>query len=63
MPYSIKKSKDKWLVVNKSTGKTKGTHDSYKEALSQMRLLYRIEHGGKATGKASTLKKKRYVPK
>lgn len=45
MPYQIKKVKDKWIVVNKETGKLKGTHDTYKKAVAQMRLLYGIEHG------------------
>jgi len=60
MPYSIRKSGNKWVLKNKETGKTKGTHESYTSALKQMRLLQGIEHGWHPTGKPSTLKKKLY---
>lgn len=56
MPYQIEKGEDKFVVVNKTTGKVKGTHDSRKKALRQMRLLYMVEGGKSPTGKASTLK-------
>lgn len=49
MTYKIQKSNGKWLLKNKVTGKTKGTHDSYTKALKQMRLLYHLERGGKLT--------------
>lgn len=51
MPYEIKKKGNKYLTVNKDTGKVKGTHDTYKKALTQMRLLYGVEHGMKVRGK------------
>jgi hypothetical protein len=35
----------KWLTVNKETGDVKGTHDSQKKAMAQMRLLQAIKHG------------------
>ena len=40
MPYSIEQRDGKWVVVNKDTGKVKGTHDSKIKAQRQMRLLY-----------------------
>ncbi|MEM5854666.1 MAG: hypothetical protein QXS37_04500 [Candidatus Aenigmatarchaeota archaeon] len=45
MPYKIEKRGNKYVVVNKKTGKVKGTHSSREKALRQMRLLYGIEHG------------------
>ena len=51
MPYAIRKKGNKWLVVNKDTGKVKGTHDSKEKAEAQVRLLYGVEHGWKPTGK------------
>ena len=45
MPYKIEKRGDKFVVVNKKTGKVKGTHSSRAKALAQMRLLYGIESG------------------
>ena len=56
MPYKISRKQNKWSVINKETGQTKGTHTTYKKALKQMRLLYHIESGKKLTGKPSTLK-------
>jgi hypothetical protein len=44
MPYSIVKRGDKYLTINKETGKVKGTHDTRKKAVAQMRLLYKIEN-------------------
>lgn len=52
MPYSVEKRGDKWVTINTETGKVKGTHDSKKKAIRQMRLLYGIESGEwKPTGK------------
>ena len=51
MPYKIEKRGEKWCVVNKDTGKVKGTHDSKVKAMRQMRLLRGIEHGWEPTGK------------
>ena len=47
MPYAIRKKGSKWLVINKDTGKLKGTHDSKEKAQAQIRLLQGIEHGMK----------------
>jgi hypothetical protein len=44
MPYKIVKRGNKYLTVNKQTGKIKGRHASKKKAVSQMRLLYKIEN-------------------
>ena len=51
MPYQIKQKGSKYLVVNKQTGKVKGTHTSKIKAARQMRLLYGVESGWKPTGK------------
>jgi len=47
MPYAIRKIGSKFKVINKNTGKVHGTHSSKAKALSQMRLLYKIESGWK----------------
>jgi hypothetical protein len=57
MPYKIVKKGNKYLTVNKQTGKVKGTHSSRKKALSQMKLLYMIESGKKPKNKKSKSKK------
>lgn len=50
MPYDIRKVREgKWIVFNKETKETKGTHESRESALKQMRLLYHVEAGGKLT--------------
>ena len=56
MPYAVEKRGDKWVTINTETGKVKGTHDTKKKAIRQMRLLYGIESGKwKPTGaKAKT---------
>ncbi len=52
MPYKVEARDDKWVVLNTETGKVKGTHESKKKALRQMRLLFGIESGTfKPTGK------------
>ena len=56
MPYSVEKRGDKWVCLNKDTGKVKGTHDSKEMAIRQMRLLYMVESGKEPTGKKSTMK-------
>ena len=43
MPYGIRKSGSKYKVVNKRTGKTKGTHSSRSSAEKQRRLLESIK--------------------
>ena len=55
MPYGIRKSGSKFNVVNKNTGKVKGTHSSRTSAEKQRRLLEGIKHGWKPAG----MKKKR----
>lgn len=55
MPYAVEKRGDKWVTINTETEKVKGTHDSKKMAIKQMRLLYMIEGGKKPTGKKSTM--------
>jgi len=49
MPYAVVKRGEKWLTINKQTKDVKGTHATREEALSQMRLLYHVERGGKLT--------------
>lgn len=51
MPYAVRKRGTKFVVINKNTGKVKGTHTSKIKAERQMRLLYGVEHGWKPTGK------------
>lgn len=50
MPYAIRKSDNKFKVVNTETGKTKGTHASRAKAKDQVNLLRGVEHGWKPTG-------------
>ena len=45
MPYAIQKAGAQWKVVNKDTGKVKGTHKSRAAAQKQINLLRGIEHG------------------
>jgi len=40
MPYAIRKRGNKWVVVNKETGKVKGTHETREKALRHLRALY-----------------------
>ena len=47
MPYGIRKSGSKFKVVNKSTGKVKGTHSSNTSAEKQRRLLESIKNAMK----------------
>jgi len=51
MPYSIRKADSKFKVVNKETGKVKGTHTSREKAEKQINLLRGVEHGWEPTGK------------
>lgn len=44
MPYIIKKQGDKWIVYNKESGKTMGTHDSKEKANKQLKALYANMH-------------------
>jgi len=40
MPYKIRKSGKRYLVVNAETGSVKGTHGTKAKALAQLRALY-----------------------
>lgn len=40
MPYSVRKRGKQYMVVNKRTGKVKGTHSSKAKANRQLRALY-----------------------
>jgi hypothetical protein len=44
MPFGIQKSKDKWKVVNKDTGRVLGTHDSESAANKQLAAV-QINYG------------------
>jgi hypothetical protein len=57
MPYTVQKRGNKWVVINKETGKVKGTHDTKEKAIRQMRLLYGIESGWKPTFSSSAMKR------
>lgn len=43
MPYEIKKTGDKWEVIAKDTGKSKGKSDSLEMAKRHLRALYANE--------------------
>jgi len=58
MPYKIVKRGNKYLTVNKQTGKIKGRHASKKKAVAQMRLLYMVESGKKLTKTKRSKKRK-----
>jgi hypothetical protein len=45
MPYAVRKSGSKYVVVKKTTGEVLGTHPSREKALAQMRAIY--AHEGK----------------
>ncbi len=49
MPYAVNKRGEKWVTINSETGHVKGTHPTKEKAMSQMRLLYHVERGGKLT--------------
>ena len=49
MPYAVNKRGNKWVTINSETGKVHGTHATREKAVSQMRLLYHVERGGKLT--------------
>ena len=46
MPYAIKKSGDKYQVINKDTGRVLGTHPTREQAEAQLRAVY-ANTGGK----------------
>ena len=43
MPYTIRKKKSKYEVVNTETGKSRGVSDTKVKAQSHMRALYAAE--------------------
>lgn len=51
MPYTIRKYKNKWQVINTETGDVKGTHADKAKAQRQIALLRGIEHGWEPTRK------------
>lgn len=51
MPYAIRKSGNKYKVINTDTDDVKGTHDTEEKAQAQVNLLRGIEHSWKPTGK------------
>ena len=55
MPVSIKQTDGKYRVSTPGGVKSKGS--TLRNAMSQKRLLYAVEHGWKSTGKKSTLKR------
>lgn len=42
MPWAIRKIDDKWVVMNTSTGKRKGTHTSKAKAQRQISILRQV---------------------
>jgi hypothetical protein len=57
MPYKVVKRGNKYLTINKQTGKIKGRHSSRKKAIAQMKLLYLIESGKKPKRSSKKSKK------
>ena len=51
MPYTIRQSGSKFVVVNTETNDVKGRHDTKEKAQRQINLLRGIEHGWEPTGK------------
>ena len=45
VPYSIRKSGNKYLTVKKDTGEVVGTHDSREKAIKQIVAIRIHEHG------------------
>ena len=43
--HPIRKSGDKWKVYAKHSGKVLGTHDTYEEALDQLKAIEVNMHG------------------
>jgi hypothetical protein len=54
MPFGIQKSKDKWKVVNKHTGRVLGTHDSESAAKKQLAAV-QINYGKESEKKEDTM--------
>lgn len=54
MPFGIRKSKDKWKVVNKDTGRVLGTHDSETAAKKQLAAV-QINYGKESEEKEETM--------
>ena len=45
MPYILRKKGNKYVVINKATGQSKGVSDSKAMAIKHMRALYAAESG------------------
>ena len=45
MPWDIEKRGWKYAVVKRSTGEVEGEHDTWKDAVAQLRALYASERG------------------
>lgn len=54
MPFGIQKSKDKWKVVNKHTGRVLGTHDSESDAKKQLAAV-QINYGKESEEKEEVM--------
>jgi hypothetical protein len=48
MPYNVRKSGSKYVVVSKQTGKVKSHHATKAKAQSSVRAIYANEHKKKA---------------
>lgn len=46
MPYGIRKSGNKYQVINKETGRVLGTHPTKAKAVKQLKAVY-VHTGGK----------------
>ena len=51
MPYQVKKQGDKYVIINKETGKVVGHSDTKAKAEASVRARLGGEHGWKPTGK------------
>ena len=52
MPYHLTKHGDgSYSVINVETGRVHSEHTTLEKAKAQMRLLYALDHGYKATGR------------
>lgn len=49
MPWRIRRSGNKWQVVNQDTGRVMGEHDTKAKAMAQLRALY-ANYEGKGKG-------------
>jgi len=54
MPFGIRKSEDKWKVVNKDTGRVLGTHDTEEDAKKQLAAV-QINYGKESEEKENVM--------